>query len=553
MEDKELLIKLCQTFTDLTNEYYTQSNLIHYKVALSNEFAAYFNANDNQITLGIKLLQFFGDNHLPRFNVFYHELGHVLYSTPYNKLICMWKDFGDTITPKFDKKYLHLMNWCCDFYIEDRIVSEYDYLEYTIKLLKKLPIEDELDITKAFNYYYRHGKPSPTLKNPILFMGYITRIMSIRSHPDFNTSYLTTILNSRLHPTLWKSYIVLIDEFYNYCVQEGIFKLNDILPVLPSPVLSVSIKSTNGTNTDEDKNNTEYDIENEDGDDEDDDDDVIYECYVDKTNSSIDQSHHGTITAYDKTVGKTFTYDIADGVSNREVFEMFKAEELTYKEGYTSESTTHTLDGLFTSEYVSSNTIGRPNIPNFFKPDKLVTQDLFLKRSRTFTNVSLYRDISGSTTGTIHRLMNHILLRLIDSLPIEYHHYLYASGVISIIECPFISWEDSDIIPSEYLSNELFQQLSGGTNSGAIADAIAEQYNEQWLNVIITDGDLYDLFRRDNINKLLDNIFVIFVCSENSLGNDYYFKNIKDDQMIVVSDDSMIDMIIPKLLKFGGA
>ena len=46
--------------------------------------------------------------------------------------------------------------------------------------------------------------------------------------------------------------------------------------------------------------------------------------------------------------------------------------------------------------------------------------------------------------------------------------------------------------------------MTGGTNSGAIADVITEQLNDKWLNIIITDGDLSDLMHRDNINSLLE-------------------------------------------------
>ena len=40
---------------------------------------------------------------------------------------------------------------------------------------------------------------------------------------------------------------------------------------------------------------------------------------------------------------------------------------------------------------------------------------------------------------------------------------------------------------------------------------LLNSYLKKWLNIIITDGDLDQLMRRDNIMELLKNVFVVYV------------------------------------------
>ena len=86
--------------------------------------------------------------------------------------------------------------------------------------------------------------------------------------------------------------------------------------------------------------------------------------------------------------------------------------------------------------------------------------------------------------------------------------------------------------------------MSGGTNSSAIADVITEQLDDKWLNIIITDGDLHDLMRRDNIQSLLENVFVISVDNDSSL-NDVPNK-------IIINDESEIKSIAQILNEWKG-
>jgi hypothetical protein len=177
-----------------------------------------------------------------------------------------------------------------------------------------------------------------------------------------------------------------------------------------------------------------------------------------------------------------------------------------------SASNQQTIDGLFTNKYKDSMIIQpKVNVVNFFNPNRLVDQNLFLERGHTYMNVAIYRDISGSTEGATHKLMSKVIEKLLEQIPVDVTYYLYSSGNVSILEVPYVKWEDSEQAPKEYENNPLFEQLGGGTNSDAIADVITQQLSDKWLNIVITDGDLNSLMARDNINALLKNVFAVAV------------------------------------------
>jgi hypothetical protein len=203
------------------------------------------------------------------------------------------------------------------------------------------------------------------------------------------------------------------------------------------------------------------------------------------------------------------------------------------------------LDGLFNSMFKDTSII-QPKVivPNFFNPNRLVDQVLFKTPDKSFNNVSIYRDISGSTNGARHSLINSICKFLDEKIPIAYNFYLYSSGDISVLQTTFEDWDDDSVEPELYANDPIYQQMNGGTNSDAIADVISEQLNDKWLNIIITDGDLHSLMRRDNIQALLENIFVISIIESN---------NVRDcPHHIIIDDESLIPTIPEAILHMKG-
>ena len=121
---------------------------------------------------------------------------------------------------------------------------------------------------------------------------------------------------------------------------------------------------------------------------------------------------------------------------------------------------------------------------------------------------------------------------------------IYSSGDISILQTTFEDWEDDTVVPDVYSDDPIFEQMTGGTNSGAIADVITEQLNDKWLNIIITDGDLSDLMHRDNINSLLENVFVI------SVDNSSYLDDVPNK--IIINEEEEISSITQAILNMRG-
>lgn len=284
-------------------------------------------------------------------------------------------------------------------------------------------------------------------------------------------------------------------EFYNWCVTKGIFADDQPLPTLTTPVAHVESVET-GNDPSKDSTQTS----NED--------------LADSKDKKGSYSDHSGI------VGKP-TFEYVERYHVKTATDLLKDElvqenTLVNKEildmSQRLQADQYTIDGLFTNKYRPTATIqNKIIVPNFYNPNRLLDQVLFRKRKHTYMNVAIYRDISGSTQGKCHTLMHQICEQLMKDIPVNITYYLYSSGDISIVEVPYIPWENYSDVPSIYEANPIYQQLSGGTNSSAIADVITQQLSNKWLNIIITDGDLYDLMHRDNIMALLKNVFVISV------------------------------------------
>lgn len=504
-----MLETLVKIYEEVVNNFYKQG----VSVTLSDTPETAYCQGDH-ITLPRHLLEEFTAQKLPRFTVMYHELGHALYSHDLNTFIDKWKNLPTqhnsyVYTPQYD----HLLNWIEDFYIEDRLVKDYPYLNDIIGCLKRLTLPyDITEIDKAFNHYYVKGYATPTL-NPndaISFKNYLTTLLTLRSTPNFGKGPIS-LLSSRSKET---QFIKTLIEFYNWCVSKTIFDANQVLPSLSNPINTVG-------NTSSQTNSATHDATQ--GDDN-----------GAKDGSYSDHSHivgvQEVIPKFDPKETTIFAEKFAteNVLIKNKILEMSKVE-----------SVNDSLDGLFNSLFKNTSIIqSKIIVPNFFNPNRLIDQVLFKMPSKSYNNVSIYRDISGSTYGKEFKLINSICKFLDKKIPIDYNFYLYSSGDISILQTSFEDWEDCNDTPDLYYVDPVFQQFTGGTNSSAIADVITEQLNDKWLNIIITDGDLTDLMRRENIQSLLENVFVISLIELDNVPN-----------YIVIRDEDDIEKIPEALLK----
>lgn len=521
---------LINVFSQVVNNFYKEG----ISVSLSEDPDTAYCVG-NRIVLPTHLLEEFTQQKLPRFTVLYHELGHALYSENMTKLIEKWSNLPTSHNSfMYKEEYHNLVNWIEDLYIEEKLVKDYPYLTDIIGCLKRLTLPyDITEIDKAFNHYYVKGYTTPTLnpQDAYYFATTIKSLLTLRDSNNFGRGPISLLSNKSKE----SQYIKLLIEFYNWCVSKQIFD-GSYVPPLQNPNM-VNISSSQGTNTNSSNPSQGINQGTDQGTGQETDQD------------SSDSNDGGSYSDHSHMVGVQSVVPKFDPTEIELFSDKFVAEEKLIKEEinkqYRIEATQQSLDGLFNSLFKDSSIIqSKVIVPNFFNPNRLVDQVLFKTPEKSFNNVSIYRDISGSTHGPEFALINSICTFLNNKIPISYNFYLYASGNISILQTSFEDWVDHNEVPDVYANDPIFQQMHGGTNSSAIADVISEQLNDKWLNIIITDGDLCDLMRRDNINTLLENVFVI------SIGDIYGIENCPNH--IIIRDESDINLIPSALLNMKG-
>jgi len=493
-----------EVLTKITNTFYSPNENITVKL---NDLSQNF-YDGKIITLSTDLIQKFRELKIPGFVVYYHELGHHLYSQPLFKLLDKWRNIKIE-NLKYHDKYHYLLNWIEDYYIESQLLKQYPYMQDVLTSLKKIPPEyDIYSITKVFNYYYNHQKVSPTLKQPDVFNAYLQELFNLRSKANFGNSVISSLSIKVFDDT---TFVKTLIEFYEWCVDQGIFPKDKIMPPLLHPSNHIEIKQIvpnpygkNQQATDPQTTNTQT-TANAQGQTD------------DQQVTPVDQLSNGGTYDEDYIVNqnKDFVEVTHITKSSNAFVEEFALEQRLFKQmqeqsehsGYTD-----TLEGLLQPKYKRSNILqSKVNIQSFFNPYRLMDRELFLEQEHTYMNVALYRDISGSTHNQIHTMMHKVIEHIQENLSVDPNYFLYASGPISVLEIPYESWETYIDVPETYRQNATFKQMKEGTNSGAIADVISQQYNDTWLNIIVTDGDLRQLRERKNIESLLHNVFVIYV------------------------------------------
>lgn len=469
--------------------------------------------DQKEIVLSKVIMDEFQKINIPRFIIYYHEVGHHLYSHPMFKILKMWEQIKAGPVA-FDKRYLHLVNWIEDFFIEEKLLDDYFYLTDIINCIRKIPpAYDIRQIEYAFNFYYTYKGVTPALSytDAVVFKTYIDTLLKMRRAPMFGSG---VIMQLYMKPNRETSYVKTIIEFYKWCQSRGIFPPDDVtLPELTHPTNYLAPEQGNdGSMT---NNNIDDSDENKAGSDGD-------------KNGSYSDGNLGSHVVYKEMP-----------VTNRtaqELIEEYVAENKLIDKHILDMSQTHqtenvTLDGLFNSRLKVSPFIQtRVIIPNFFNPNRIQDMMLFNQQTRTYNNVAIFRDVSGSVCGYIHYLIHLIMEQLIKDIPVPVDFYIYGSDLVKV---DYISWNEYDDTPYDI-------DVGCSTNSDLIADAITQQFDDRFLNIIITDGDLYQLYNRENIEGLLQNVFIIYVKSE----PDKRAKN-----YIVIEDVQDLPKIYPALAK----
>lgn len=515
--------------------WYHKDTIIEYK----DTDNAYYDFHTDTIVLGTPIMQDFYNNKVPYLSVYYHELAHSLYTKPLFDLESNWQKIIKNGNYVYDIKYHYLLNWIEDLYIESRLVKEYNYLYDVINCIKIPPVNyNVLDVKYAFSYYYIYNKPSPTLDkaDQLLFIKYIQKCLMLRERINYNP-----IISAVSFTLPGNQFIKEVVTFYNWCVSIGIFVKDQVIPAQPNPMVVPNLNTSTQGNT---NNITNAQIPQQSL--------TFSDPVKDRNDKQTSNADAGDISAYTADVGTApVSSFIVPKFNNPIILKKFNDEQGRFASGKSaSTDILPSLAGIFTNKYKTSSLITNSlNVRNYLNPVTRSNIHIFNKPIKSFNNVSIYRDVSGSTWGATHKQMDNIIKFLIEQIPIDHHFYLYASGKVSIVEEKYRPWQVADKPPKEYKSNPMFNQLGGGTNSGAIANVIKKQLSDKWLNIIVTDGDLYDLFSKQDINRLLENVFVIFVCT-----GSHFISKLKSNQYIVIPNDAVIDKvgICNKLLAYGG-
>lgn len=536
-------------------------------ITLTEGFDNYFTFKFKEIVLSAPIMCDIALQNLPCFSLYYHELGHALYSKPLDDFETMLKDNLDKIKAFINSTgilslnhkpglecmgvYAHLLNWIEDYYIERTIVKEYPYLTDIIDCLHQVQLKDVDLLTKEniFRYYYKYEQASPALttQQQKEFINYINKFLMLRDNPLFGTGTFT-LLNSNKNISTMFCYLLF--EFYDWCIKVGaIDPYKTSYAPLPTPI-AVLNKKTKNKNNGLPTNNIQQTLSGVSS---------PNNLIGSSTNKNGANDRSGTHdTTMKGTIGElSFLGDVYEVYipqikSTPEMYTMATREmeqirdTITYIESLNSTTeTTDNLAVLFSkNKIVTAIMQSTVKIKNFFNPNRIADKMLFLKNQPRFLNATVYRDVSGSTRGEIFKLIDKTCKYLFNIIPIEPEFYLYASGNIAdIVKTKYIPWENLNNPPNDYSKNALFQQLSTGTNSQAIGTVIRQQFNNNWLNIIITDGDLDGLYMCDDIYALLKNVFVIFIKRDFSQTK---YKGIIN--YVVINDENDISKIESKLV-----
>ena len=537
-------------------------------IALTDAFDNYFTFKFKEIVLSAPIMCDIALQNLPCFSLYYHELGHALYSKPLDDFETMLRDNLDKIKTFVSNTgilslnhkpglecmgvYAHLLNWIEDYYIEKTIVKEYPYLTDIIDCLHQVQLKDVDLLTKEniFRYYYKYEQASPALtaQQQKEFVNYINKFLMLRDNSLFGTGTFTLLNTNKNISTM---FCTLLFEFYDWCVNVGAIDPFKSYAPLPTPIAVLNKKTTNKNNSLPTNN-----IQSTSG-------ATSPNNLIGSTVNTNKSNTNNPIGTHDTSMkstigelsflGNVYEVYIPKITSTPEMYTMATREmeqirdTITYIESLNNtKEANDNLAVLFSkNKIVTAIMQSTVKIKNFFNPNRIADKMLFLKNQPRFLNASIYRDISGSTRGEIFRLINKTCKYLFDLIPIEPEFYLYASGdVADIVKTKYIPWENREYPPDNYKKDPLFVQLNGGTNSQAIGTVIRQQFNNNWLNIIITDGDLDGLYKCDDIYALLKNVFVIFIKRDYSPTK---YKGIVN--YVVINDENDISKIESKLVK----
>jgi hypothetical protein len=470
----------------------------------------FVNLDAMEIVLFEKLIQDLWASGIPPLLVFYHEIGHVLY-TPKEVM-----EYGRSLRPDIFK----LLNWIEDFYIEDKLMKELYFIKPYIRMLHEV-VPDFIDDWEkpefALHYYYCYEGLTPrwmdkTKPDPIAtqFKRYIEQLKHLRV--SFSSRFAR------------EKFIRLFEEFYTFCVKHKILtKKTPPAPLEPRESEGDETKGTKGaggTHTGGAGGETKAaSEESEEGAGEGD--------YADDEGEDVPKS---------KLIRPPFKpLDPVKGFDP-----MFK-ELMTLMEKEYEKS-------LYDSFKLSKR--GKPELVPITKPttsprsmiDPIAIEtgrsDIYLEYTTeefSYTAYNLFIDVSGSVG---HNLTFNTLGRDIINIIKHYPYAVYGYGD------DVTKWDQKKI------DNILELSCRDGTESPIIGDIILEKKELGNLNIILSDGDLGNLCRRKDISEITKQYLFVFVVSSHGSWGGHAEKFFDKNQWFVLNKPSDLPKGLDHLKKY---
>lgn len=195
-----------QYLNSIYKTYYTSTGNV--KILKGNE-GGFINMDTNNMVMYDEMIVDLWDSGVPPLLVFYHEIGHLLYTS---------KDLV-TLGSSLNKSEFNLLNWLEDFFIEDKLCKELYYIKPYIKMLHEVVpdfIDDWQKPRFAFNYYYAFEGQTP------MWMSQTTPPIDKTFENSIKTLLtLRRSINSRFGQ---QRFLNEFQKFYMFCVTNGILE-----------------------------------------------------------------------------------------------------------------------------------------------------------------------------------------------------------------------------------------------------------------------------------------------------------------------------------------
>jgi hypothetical protein len=472
----------------------------------------FVNLDAMRIVLYEKLVIDLWESGVPPLLVFYHEIGHVLYTT--REL----NDYSKSLKPEIFK----LLNWIEDFYIEDKIIKELYFIKPYIKMLHEVVpdfIDDWEKPTFALHYFYSYegmtprwmDKTKPDAIGPI-FKRYIEQLKHLRA--SFSSKFAR------------EKFIRMFEEFYMFCVKNGILtKKTPPPPLEPRPAKE---KGEKGDGT-----GGGYDGKSEGsggtyGEGEDESEGAAGEgTYADDEGEDVPESK--LITPPFKPLDPVKGFD--------PVFK--ELMELLGKEYEKSLYDTFKLTKKGKPELVP---ITKPTSSprSMVDPIAIATSrsDIYLEYTTedfSYTAYNLFIDVSGSVG---HNKTFNTLGRDIINIIKHYPYAVYGYG------------DDVTKWDQKRIDDILKLHCMDGTESPIIGDIILEKKELGNLNIILSDGDLGNLTRRKDISEITKQYLFVFVVSSHGGWGGYAEKFFDKKQWFVLNTPADLPAGLEHLKKY---